>query len=110
MPPVLRSRTRDTSPIPPHSQYTHTSRVAGRRIIRRREGKELANPLTEVAILGFRWALFRSAVHFAFPPNRRQVQLPPIRHPNKSGVHRICPQWITRVPYPATIPWWPAFR
>lgn len=46
-PPVLRSRTFETSPNPPHSQYTHTSRVAGNRIIRRREGTELANPFTK---------------------------------------------------------------
>jgi hypothetical protein len=44
IPPVLRSRTLDTSQNPPHSQYTQMSCVAGIRIIRRREGAELAIP------------------------------------------------------------------
>jgi hypothetical protein len=59
--------------------------VAGRRIIRRREGAELANPLTKVAILVLAGVLFRSAVH-SIEPNRKQPEFAEFRNENKSGI------------------------
>ena len=96
IPPVLRSRTLETSPNPPHSQYTHTSRVAGNRIIRRREGTVLANPFANYGHPCLAGLCSVRPLNPPIRPNRKQEKSSARCHANKSVNRRILPQGNTR--------------